>query len=136
MKKLAIRIGLVCAYLIVSVLVPFNGFVAILLWNIAAALAFVFTTIYFTGPAPIFTATIVLVVTAALPFVILCEIGMPMYHSWPASVKGVVHSLLILNPYHSLYMLAPTITTIIVGCFFGGAGPNNSVRDFPSTPRV
>jgi hypothetical protein len=126
MKNLAIRIALVFAYLIVSSLMPFNGILGATLWDTFAALTFAFAILYFTGKASIFVPAVVLLVSLVFPLVILCEIGLLMYHSWPESAKNVVHNLLTLNPYHSFYMLIPTITATILIRFVGKrVGPNS-----------
>jgi len=137
LKNPGIHFALVLAYLIVSMLVPFSSLMAILLWNSAAAMAFAFATTRLVGRSPLFIPSVVLLVTVAFPFVILCLIAMPMHHSWQASAKAVAISMLTLNPFHSLYMLVPAGVAVGLGYFYRGhqdissgavAESRNSVR--------
>jgi len=120
LKKLGICFALVLAYLFVSMLVPFSSLMAILLWDSAAAVAFVLATNRLVGRSPLFIPSVVLLVTVVFPFIILCLIAMPMHHSWQESAKAVAISMLTLNPFYSLYKLVPVGAAVGFGYFYRG----------------
>lgn len=127
--NLVIRFALALAYLVVSILVSFSGLAASLLWGTVLALAFAYATTRFVGRSTYFILVTVLLVTVAFPFVILCWIGVPVYHSWRASAGNVAIMMLTLNPFHSLYMLVPGIAVAGFGYFDGRrAGPSSAKR--------
>jgi hypothetical protein len=137
MKKLAIRLGLLLALLVAFILDPFHGQVGVLLWGTITASVFAFAVIFLAGRAPIFIVTALIAVTVAFPLVILCAIGLPAYGSWSKSAAQLVHNMRVYDPYHGLYMLVPTFVAIVLMSLIGRyISPNNSVRDFQSTPRA
>lgn len=121
LKKPGIYFALVLACLFVSMLAPFSSFMAILLWDSAAAVAFVLATNRLVGRSPLFIPSVVLLVTVVFPFVILCLIAVRMHHSWQESAKAVAISMHTLNPFHSLYMLVPAGVAVGFGYFYRGA---------------
>ena len=129
MKKLIIRIALLLVYLPTTAFGPFTDFVSVIWWDTLVALAFALAAIYLTGRAYFFVPITVAIVTVSMLFVTLCAIGMTVFNTWSNSATHVVHNLIHLNPYYTLYLFLPTVITILFVRLVGRKlVPNNSSK--------
>ena len=115
MKKVTIRAGFVVLLLTAVFLLPSpaHGTLGSALWGTLWAIAFAGGNIYFTGRALLFIPLTVFMLTAVLPFVILCIVGLNAYGSWAASASQVVRQIHQDDPLGGLSIFIPTIGATI-----------------------
>ena len=111
MQKLLVRSGLTGLYLLadmLSVFLPSGPYFSVL-WGVFVAICFAWAVVHFTGRAAAFIAIVTFVVSALLPFLVLCRIGEPAYGAFAASCATVFSSLQHYNFLGAFALVVPVV---------------------------
>jgi hypothetical protein len=122
MRKLAVRLLLSVAYILaemLSLLLPFSGPNLAAIWSTIVGLALAFAAVYFTGRATVFVATVTFFVSALLPFLVLCRIGMPAYGTFSASCATVLLHMQHNNILGAFQLVVPVVVATIGAWLLG-----------------
>lgn len=111
MRKIAIRFVLATFFLLaLTFLRPdFGGRFVALLTDSSWAVVFAVAVFKLTGRARMFVPVTVFLLTALLPFLVLCWIGLPSNGTWSASAGAVISSMRRHGLLWGIELLIPTL---------------------------
>ena len=128
MKKFIARSACTAIFFLALLFNPTLGTEWYIAWETIAAVVFAIAVIFLSGRATLFVWLTVLVVTVALPFVVLGFVGEPVYGSWVASASKVIQHINLSD----MIALLPTAAALIATLLYQRRmGPNNSFKPKP-----